>query len=168
MRVTWIGWALLAVTPMPFTLGRTRLYLLMVFFIPFSATAVANFGAGSSGSGLQVYMFLGTLWIFIETVRMLWRGDLKIPRTTLLPITLALAFGCIAIASLAMPLIIDGSVAIVSPELGSYDATPLYFRSEHITQALYLLFGLILTVLIAATNVDARMHLRTLRACTVA
>src|SRR5437762_4404654 len=43
-----------------------HLYTCMVFFLPFSGTAVANIGSAGAASGIQATIFFGALWMVKE------------------------------------------------------------------------------------------------------
>jgi hypothetical protein len=168
MHVTWMGWLLLALAPALVTLAPGTLYPLTVLLIPFSATAVANVDTPEGGSGVQPYIFVGVLWALTEILAMLRRGSMLVPKGRGYSIALLLTFALAALASLVMPVIIDGSLSILSPELLSPESTPLRFTWRHITQGLYLLFGITLTLLVAIKNVDPRWRMQTLKASAVA
>ena len=168
MHVTWIGWLFLSLTPALLALGPRRVYLLMVFFIPFSATAVVNAGTPEGGSGIQPYIVLGTVWILLEALAALRRGAVALPKGQGYPLALLSGFALIGVASLAMPLIINGAVSIVSPELLSDESIPLRFTWRHITQGLYLVFAIIITTLIAVRNANQLCRIQTLRVATIA
>jgi hypothetical protein len=168
MHVTWLGWLLLALAPALVTLAPGSLYPLMVLLIPFSATAVVNVDTPEGGSGLQPYIFVGVLWALTEILTVLRRGSMPLPKGRGYSIALLLLFAVAALASLVMPVIIDGSLSILSPELLSDESTPLRFTWRHITQGLYLLFGITLTILVAIKNVDPRWRMQTLRASALA
>src|SRR5260370_8191925 len=168
MHVTWLGWLLLALAPALVTLAPGSLYPLMVLLIPFSATAVVNVDTPEGGSGLQPYIFVGVLWEVCEIVRVVRGGSVGLAKGRGYSIALLLLFAVAALASLVMPVIIDGSLSILSPELLSGESTPLRFTWRHITQGLYLLFGITLTILVAIKNVDPRWRMQTLRASPLA
>src|SRR2546426_11533132 len=168
MHLTWIGWLCLMLGPALIAFSPGSLYPLMVFLIPFSATAVANVGTPEGGSGVQPYLFVGALWAVTELMTMLRSRSIPLPKGRGHSISLLLGFALAALASLAMPVIINGSLSILSPELLSDEATPLRFTWRHITQALYLLLGILLTILVATKNTDPRGRLQTLRASAAA
>jgi hypothetical protein len=168
MHLTWMGWLFLPLVPVLVVLAPRRLYPLMVFLIPFSATAVANVGTREGGSGVQPYLVLGALWVVTESLVILRRGWVRLPSERNLSVALLMAFGVAALASLIMPVIIDGSLVIQSPELLSDESTPLHFTWRHITQGLYLMLGVALAVLVAIRNADPRARLRTLKISTLA
>jgi O-antigen ligase len=133
----------------------------MVFFIPFSATVVVNFPSGESGSGLQVSMFFGTLWVTWEALKVVMTGQLRtIPHDNSLSVRLLLLFMVVVAASLLMPIIINGSLQVASPILLDTEMTPLTLTSHNITQTLYLAYGIIIAILVSITN-QQKHQLRT-------
>lgn len=153
MLVTGLGWILIPTAILLFFLAPRWLHILTVFFVPFSATAVANFPAGASGSGLQAWMFCGGLWVARSVLNRVYVGHLSLPRRLLPSATLALLFLLAVIASLFMPGLIDGRLEIESPILFDDTKIPVTFGSNNVTQALYLTFGLIIAFLVAKKSV---------------
>jgi O-Antigen ligase len=128
------------------------LYRLLIFWTLFSATAFANFGQEDTGSALQVWMFLGVLWLLRLFAGSAFSFSFAVDRRILPPCTLLAAFLLIAAFSLAMPIYIDGSLVIASPILGDNSETPLRFTSHNFTQLLYLAFGVIIAICVAQRN----------------
>ena len=128
------------------------LYRLLIFWTLFSATSFANFGQEDTGSGLQIWMFLGVLWLVRLFAESAFSFSFAVDRKILPACTWLAAFLLIAVFSLAMPIYIDGSLAIASPTLGDNSEIPLHFTSHNFTQLLYLAFGLILAICVAHRN----------------
>lgn len=141
------------------------LYAAMVVAIPFSATAVVNWGQQGEGKSLWAWFFLGILWILREIIsgsppwrKLGWIASRQ-ARYALL------AFACAVILSLTVPLVLSGTswvpnmdnqTAIIRPAsigLGTYN----------LTQTAYLIFGVLLAIGVAAENCGPGRLLRTLR-----
>jgi O-antigen ligase len=135
----------------------------MVFFLPFSATAVVNIGSADASSGVQASIFFGALWMVRELPKFRhssgspFRENLRIPTRQLK------LFASVVLLSLIMPLWINGRVYIEDPEFANPNSGPLQFTSKQITQTLYLFYGLLLSVLVAFRNSEAREFLRSIR-----
>ncbi|MFC4769942.1 O-antigen ligase family protein [Effusibacillus consociatus] len=164
MTITAIGWILIPVSLLLFLMAPRWLYILMVFFIPFSATAVANFESASSGSGLQIAMFCGFLWIVSVLLQTIKSGNIKVPALQSFSIILLMAFMTIVLVSLIMPIMIDGDLLVESANLYSSEVTALTFTSRHITQTLYLAYGIIITILVATKNTQLSQFVSSLKA----
>jgi hypothetical protein len=163
VEVTPIGWILLSLGVSLYWVAPQFLYTLMIFFIPFSATAVANIGSAGSASGVQASMLFGSLWILKElpalgriSLRPYW------PRLRT-PVRRLTFFGLVAIISLVMPLWINGHVVIESPELADSGSAPLQFTATHVTQTIYLIYGVLLTILMALKNSEIHEFIRSVR-----
>jgi O-antigen ligase len=163
MEITPIGWVLLALGAAFLFVAPSFLYPLMVFFLPFSATALANLGSADSSSGVQASMFFGTLWMlrelpkFGQYLTVLGKENLRPPvrRLTL--------FVGVVVLSLVMPIWINGHLVIESSELADSGSAPLQFSVKHITQTFYLVYGVLLAMLVAVKNVDVDQLRRSLR-----
>lgn len=139
------------------------LYGCTVFFLPFSATAVVNLSFSDATSGLQATTFFGVLWMLREGPKAvrdagLWRSQqmqTSVRRIRFFMLTVLL--------SLVMPLWIHGRLTIDCPDLGCTDSTPLIFTFRHITQTMYLAYGLLLTLFIAVKNSDILQFRKSVR-----
>jgi hypothetical protein len=153
MEITYIGWVAI---PLGFILLLTRpdfLYKLMIFFIPFSATAIINVGSVGSGSGVPITMFFGSLYLFYKFTHICVTRNIKIPKIQTFSIKLIWIFGVVAtLSSLIMPIIIDGHLLIASPTLSSNEVYPLTFSMTNFTQVLYLIYAIGLTTVVAKRN----------------
>jgi hypothetical protein len=152
MEITPIGCFLI---PLAIGLSIVRpnwLYVLMIFFGPFSATSVLNFGSGEAASGLQAWMFLGALWLIRELAPQLVQLSIKLKEPLRRPSLYLSVFLLTAALSLLMPIWINGSLQIVSPSLLDFSTTPLVFRASHVFALLYLLEGSTIALLIAQRN----------------
>ncbi len=137
----------------------------MIFFLPFSATAVVNVGTGDAASGLQATMFLGTLWMARELPKYLSAKDSPIKRNLRVPAKQLQWFVLVALLSLIVPIWINGHVYIEDGEFanGFSNAEPLFFKARHITQLLYLSYGVLLAILVAFRNSELGDLIRSIR-----
>lgn len=136
------------------------LYVLTIFFLPFSATAVINIGLEGEGSAIQPYMFFGVLWLTLYFMKTGSSG--KINRIEFKPILFLSLFAFIALISLFMPLYIHGTESgNVSGKLG--EVMPINFSSKNITQYFYLLFGIVFSIALYFYNKDQDNYKRTLK-----
>ncbi|MEJ5329987.1 MAG: hypothetical protein WHT07_07530 [Desulfobaccales bacterium] len=152
MEITYIG---AIIIPLSFMLLFTRsIYYILIFFLPFSATAVINiYRDAFSGSGIQVSLWLGSLFVSREIGRFLMR-KLPLPRHTGYSFSLLFLFAFIVLLSLSMPVIISGRLLVHGPEWSLLYPVmiPLNLSLRHITLYLYLLHGVFLTVFFAVFN----------------
>jgi glucan phosphoethanolaminetransferase (alkaline phosphatase superfamily) len=164
MEITYIGWVAI---PLGFVLLLTRpdfLYNLMIFFIPFSATAIINVGSVGSGSGVPITMFFGSLYLFYKFTHICVTRKIKLPRIQTLSIQLIWIFGVAAtVSSLLMPIIIDGQMLIASPTLSSNEVYPLTFSMTNLTQVIYLIYAICLTTVVAKRNLEPIQFKATLK-----
>jgi len=136
----------------------------MVFLLAFSATAVVNIGFAGVSSGLQAYMFIGTLWLMKELP-----AFYKVSRSEFSPYfsrsTLDLRlFLCAVLLSLLMPIWINGGLSVANPEFGyATQEKPLQFSMTHVTQTLYLIYGVLITILVAYKNSKPQECIRSIR-----
>jgi O-antigen ligase len=132
------------------------LYWCLVFSLPFSATAVANIGFMSSTSGLQATIWLGSLWLLRETPRVLKKTRVWNSEQMGASFRHLWFFLCVVVLSLAMPLWINGRLTIECQDLSCNTTEALKFSLRHITQTMYLIFGILLTVFVAERNSNPR------------
>lgn len=162
--MTPLGYILLPVGLVGILKSERWLYRFFVFWTLFSATSVLNIGGSSgSGSAVQVWMFFGALWLLrlgLERVSLLsFSIDSRLKHLSFWMI----AFLCVATVSLVMPVIINGSLQIASPNLGENDQTPLFLTGHNFTQVLYLIFGGMIAICVAHANLDDRKREETER-----
>jgi len=123
----------------------------VVFFVPFSATAVLVYWGRESPHWMPVVDFFGILWIASLAGRALADGRVALPLHRGMTLPLLAGFVCVAIASLVMPVLIDGTVSIQSANpLDGGVAFPLFFRLNHLIVLWDLLFGVLLALAIAS------------------
>ncbi len=140
-------------------LSKRWLYRLFVFSTLFSATSAINFGDADSGSALQLWMFFGFLWLLRLTMEHLLTLSFSMDRRIVRSCLWLIAFLFVASFSLIMPVYINGTLAIASPILGDTSETPLYLTSHHFTQLLYLIFGVVIAICVAHSNLrDEERH----------
>ena len=135
----------------------------MVFSLPFSATAVANIGFMSATSGVQATILFGSLWMLKEGPKALKNSGLwQLPqmRTSVRQLRF---FMFAVMLSLVMPLWIHGRLTVDCPDLLCDDSAPLTFTMRHITQTVYLAYGVLLTIFIAVRNSDVREFRKSIR-----
>ncbi len=163
LELTPIGWVLIPLGFGLFLFTPQYLYPLTVFFLPFSATAIINVESSGSFSGVQATMFFGALWMarglpsLWRFPKSSWKQKLRVPNVQLG------FFVLIVLGSLIMPVWINGSVSIESPLLTDPGSTPLHLAFRHFTQTVYLLYGVLLTILIGFRNCDIRECVRSVR-----
>lgn len=137
----------------------------MVFFLPFSATAVVNIGSADSASGVQATIFFGALWMAREFPRFLDAKDSRIRQNLGVPTNQLRWFVLVALVSLIMPIWINGRVYIDDAEFanGFANSEPLVFRLRNITQIVYLVYGVLLAILVAFRNSELPELVRSIR-----
>ncbi len=96
-------------------------------------------------------MFFGTLHLLRELIRLparrVQKGMNKV--WTRLPILPMVGFLGAVVTSLLMPLWIDGRLWIQSSDLMDPSRAPLHFGLKHITATLYIIYGLLFTLVVA-------------------
>ncbi|MDR1884366.1 MAG: hypothetical protein LBR26_16550 [Prevotella sp.] len=167
MQIPIIGFIFIVTGITAFLFNRKLLYDLTIFFIPFSATAVINIGQASNSSSIQPYMLFASLWILSLIIKSLLKKGkktliIKVPIKEYKAILPLILFSVVALISLVMPLLIDGS------ELGNKTGRlgfeePIYFTSTNITQYIYLLLGIIFSICIYSYNKKKENYLHTLK-----
>jgi O-antigen ligase len=156
VEITPIGRILLPLGAGFYLLAPQFLYPVMVFFLPFSATAVVNVGSADSASGVQASMFFGALWMLRELPSLGQYLRLQHIAPLRAPVRRLGLFVLVVCLSLIMPLWINGHLVIESSELGDSGSAPLQFSVRHITQTLYLVYGILLAILVAIRNSDSQ------------
>jgi hypothetical protein len=163
MELTPIGIALFFLGALFFVVRPGLLYWCAIFFLPFSATAVLNVGSGDSFSGLQAWMFFGTLWLASDLSAMVRTKGHWYKQKMRASVRRLVVFLLVALISLIMPLWIDGRLWIVSGTLTSSEARPLYFRLQHVTQFLYLAYGVLFAIFVGVKNLNLVQFKKTIR-----
>jgi O-antigen ligase len=134
-----------------------------VFFLPFSATAVLNVGSTDAASGVQATIFFGTLWMARELPRMYRASDSSFKENLRAPGYQLGIFVIIVLLSLTMPLWSNGRIYIEDPDMFDPNPGPLQFTFRHITQTLYLVYGVSLSILVAYRNSELGEFIRSVR-----
>jgi hypothetical protein len=148
MQITPIGWLLIPLGVLLAVIRPRWLYLLTVFLLPFTATAVINVGTGQNASGLQASMYLGSLLLARYCFALLGTAYLPLPRAGRGGIAWLALFVAVAAISLVMPVWIDGRVQVPTPYLLDLSTQPLHLKSTNITGVLFLLFGCLFAYLV--------------------
>jgi O-antigen ligase len=128
----------------------------MVFSLPFVATAVVNIGSKGSASGLQAAILFGTLWLVRSGPKTLGTPGLWESQHIRTSIRHLRFFMLVVAASLVMPIWIHGGLTVDCADPMCTESAPLNFSLRNITQALYLAYGVIITVFVAIRNSDIR------------
>jgi len=143
MSITITGFVFIIMTLYGLIFNQRFLYIITIFFLPFSATAVINVGVEGEGSSIQPYMFIGFFWMLSFYVKKI--SALKIYKAEFKPIAYLLLFTFTALISLIMPISINGQeYGNVTGKLGEY--LPIVFSLKNITQFMYLLFGVLFSL----------------------
>jgi hypothetical protein len=150
--MTPLGYIMLPVGVAGLCLSRKWLYRFFVFFTLFSASSAANFGEGDNGSALQIWMLFGFFWLLRLLLDHLSTLSFSIDKRIVRPCLWLIAFLFVASLSLVMPVYINGALAITSPTLGNNSETPLFLTSHNVTQLLYLVFGILIALSVAHSN----------------
>lgn len=167
MSITVTGVVIIILGLYGFLANRKFLYDILIFFLPFSATAVINVGSGDSGSAVQPYMVLGSLWLL--SLILFSPADkikqLKINKAELSSLITLLLFSFICLVSLIMPIMIAGKEqGNLSGELNS--SGPIIFSSRSITQFIYLFLGVVLAIAFYFYNRTEDNYRRTVKVYT--
>ena len=135
----------------------------MIFSLPFSATAIANVDFAGARSGIPVAIVFGSLWILREGSTLVKKSNIWHSEHIQTSVRRLRFFMIVVALSLAMPLWINGRLTVECPDLGCSDSGPLDFNARHVTQTLYLAYGLIITIFIALRNSDLSEFRKTVR-----
>jgi hypothetical protein len=163
MSVTPIGWVLIPLGLVLLILRPRWLFILTVFFVPFSATAVINRGSGDSASGISPYLFFGFLMLLRECVNLTRRFRFRFARPLRRPLYLLMGFVLVCLASLIMPMLISGRLQIMDRPTIEYDLVPLQYSLQTVNHALSLIFDAVVTAVIAHRSLEVKQFYSTLR-----
>jgi hypothetical protein len=154
MTVPFTG-ALVLILGILFFLSSPRLlYAALIVSIPFSGMAVLNDNSGDVGRGLAVWLFLSALWVLREAISSVppWhkRGWFASRRARYG----LLAFLGAVVASLSVPLLLNGTAWVPVLDAGYLVVipSPIRFGTYSLTRTTYVAVGVMLAVLIAAEN----------------
>lgn len=159
--MTWLGCILVPIGLAALLLSRKWSYRLFVLSIPFSGTVVANVGSGDNASGVQLWLFFGATWLLRELFCARRGLDVRLNRKLIVPYMALLLFVVVAAASLAVPAYTSGTIQIESPLLLDYTTTPLVLSLKQLTALLYIVFGALIAVAVAAKNRQPVQQLET-------
>jgi len=163
MEITPIGWPLLFAGPM-LALWRPKwLYVLTLFLLPFTATAVINVGSGETASGLQASIYLGTWLLLRYCGSALWRLRFPLPQRGRAAVFWLGIFMGIVVLSLIQPIRLAGIVHVPTDVPGDISTKTLTLRGTNISGVIYMLFGYAIVYLVATVNQTATIMRLTLR-----
>ena len=146
MQLTILGWVFI---PLGFFLlfQKTEyIFHAFIFFIPFVASSLVN--VKSISFGLQLPYYLGILWMLKIIFVRLSSKKISFDPTKLDMLISLFIFWAICLISLCMPFFLEDRVAVHYPE-DPFVFSNLRFKRIHITQFLYLTFGVLVTVFVA-------------------
>ncbi len=162
MEITAIGWILIPLGIL--LLFRPKwLYILAVFFSPFTATAIINRGSGDSAAGIQPYLYFGAMLVLREAFGLAYSLRFKFLHYTRRPLLIYLCFVCVCVVSVAMPFIIDGRTEVLSDGTLEASLVPVRVGSKNISALISLIYGFVFTVLVVKKSMPQTHFLRTLR-----
>ena len=163
MVLTPIGWLLIPLGIILFIVRPHWLYVLTIFFAPFSATSIINTGGGDSGQGFSPFLFFGFLLLLREYAGVAFRMKIRILPATQRPLNLLYLFTAVCLVSLIMPLIINGRLDVMSSPGLDYRLVPLEFNRQILNHAIRLVFDIALTTVIVYRNKELKSFYATLR-----
>jgi O-Antigen ligase len=163
VEVTGIAAFLIPLGIYAFLFAPSLLYRFMVFSLPFSATAVVNYGFTGSSTGLQATTFFGALWMVREGFKAIRKSRPWRSQRMQISMRRLRFFMFAVVVSLVMPIWIHGRLTVDCPDLGCTDSGPLTFTLRHITQTMYLAYGVLLTIFIAVKNSDLRQFRKSIQ-----
>lgn len=152
--MTPLGYVIIPVGLVIACASRRWLLRLLIISIPFSDSVIANVGSGDNASGIQIWMFVGALWLLRESIFAIGTLDFRLRRSLAAPCAWLAGFVTAAAVSLLMPIYIDGSLQIASPLLLDTSVTPLYLSSKNFTALIYLIFGALIAISFARTGLE--------------
>jgi len=163
MEITSTGIFLISLGILAFCFAPSLLYWCAIFFLPFSATAVVNFDLASGATGLQATMFFGVLWILREGITALWKSQPWESQPMQTSVRRLRFFMFAVVLSLVMPLYIHGRLTVHCPDIGCRDSGPLTFTVRHITQVMYVAYGVMFALFIAVKNSNVQQFRKSVR-----
>jgi len=163
MELTPIGWFLIPLGIILFIVRPQWLYVMTLFFAPFSATSIINTGGGESASGFTPYLFFGFLFLLRECGSSIFRMKIRLFQSIKRPLYLLYLFAAVCLTSLVMPLIIHGRLDVMSSPGLDYRLVPLEYNRQIFNHALRLVFDIALTTVIVYRNLDLKSFYASLR-----
>ena len=152
MHLTLIGTILIPLGIYAYFFAPNLLYVGTIFLLPFSATAIINFGFMDATKSIQAMFYFGTLWMLSAGPGALKHSRVWRSRQMQTSVRRLRFFMLVVWLSLLMPIWINGGLTVEPYEPGTLEAGPLRFTSRNITQTMYLAFGVLLTLFIASKN----------------
>lgn len=143
MEITLLGYLLIPVSLVLLFVKREYLFYIFVFFSAFTAASVIN--VKSITFGLQPAFWLAMLWFISKGVSILKNG-IKLNKIQARFVKAALIFAAIVILSTLMPVYfnkIGKLITVVSPD---NKAVKLVYSKSNITQVLYVIFCLMVSI----------------------
>ncbi len=162
MEITPIGWILIPLGALLFFCPRW-LYILAVFFTPFTATAIVNRGSGESAAGIQPYIYFGAILLLHKVFDLAYSLRIRLRHNIRRPLLIYFGFVCMCLISLSMPFIINGRSEVLSNGTLEASLVPVRFGSKNISAVISLLFGFCFTVMVVKQSMPQRQFVRTLR-----
>lgn len=163
MQFTDVGYILFFLGVFSLLFNSNLLYIITIFFLPFSATAVINIGEKNDGHGIQPYIFFGSLWMcsfVLKTILRTKKSNLH--KVEWVAIMCLAGFALTAMMSLCMPKMINGA-EIGNMTGGLNDYYYINFSSTNTTQYLYLLHGILFAICIFFHNRNIRNYKKTIK-----
>lgn len=164
MQITFPGIFLIPLGLLFFLIGRrSHLYFLTIFFIPFTATSLIN---SASGSPLVAAQYFGFLLIIKEFINIVLTREIRFPslKANQKHFKYMFAFTIVIFSTLLMPLVIDGDISVISVSLSRfYKEIPVRFSSANFHKIIPIIFGMLLTYIIAIKNSSAKMLYRSVK-----
>jgi len=160
MEVTLIGYVLIPLGIFLFFCSTEYLYYILLFFAPFSASAIVNIK--SITFGLQIPYYFGILFILKLVISWFNSGNLKVSKTILNLLMPIIVFWLIALMSLIMPIILEQKILVHYPEDPFY-FSPLEFKRLHLTQFMYLTFVILFMTFVSIYVNDKKRLYRSLK-----
>jgi len=163
VEITPIGGILIVVAIYFFWFKPDLLYWCMVFALPFSATAIVNVDFAGSRSGIQAAIVFGALWIVSQGSKLLKNSDTWHSEHIRTSVRRLRLFMFVVALSLVMPVWINGKLTVECPDVGCVDYGPLGLSARHVTQTIYLAYGITISIFIALRNSDLREFRKTIQ-----
>ncbi|BCK88811.1 hypothetical protein MIZ01_2617 [Sideroxyarcus emersonii] len=163
MEITLVGWFLILFGPVLFIFAPNWLYFLAIFLIPFSATAVINMSVGGELKGVPAILLVGSLWLGREFYALTRLRPLVLPKYIQAFGAMCLLYIAILACSLVALWQMPNQFVVHSPRLDAPGSFLLSLSAHNITQFLYAVFWILMTLLIVMRNQNEEALIRTIR-----
>ncbi len=171
MSITFTGMVLIPLCVYFFLFKQRYLFNLAVFSIPFTGTAFfvlhgAQLANDERGLGIRVSIILFSLLFLMGLVKAAKLARFHMPFLARWYLTLILILTLTIVLSQMMPLYISGSFNVVDSykEILAYaDEIPLYYDIQWATQALYFVFGCLVSMYLVIHLGTSDLLISTLR-----